>query len=93
MARHHQERLPATAEAPGRSVMARASDWLPFRPYVYRGVPGPVIGAPRREPVRDPLAERELAGDAPAPPAVRCDDCGCLTTAPGHAIQCGGGNG
>jgi len=28
---------------------------------------------------------------AAGPPAVRCGSCGYLTTAPGHAIQCGGG--
>ena len=30
-----------------RSPMARASDGLPFKSYVWHGIPGPVIGAPR----------------------------------------------
>ncbi len=48
----------------------------------------------------DPLARRELdelAGIMPAdipaaapPPAARCGACGYVTTASGHAIQCGG---
>ena len=45
------ERRPAPASSP----MLQASSARPFVPYVWRGVPGPVIGAPAT------IAQRELA--------------------------------
>jgi hypothetical protein len=83
--------------------MTRASAVLPFKPYVYRGAPRPVVLPPSLAAERsgsdctgpgtgwDPLArdERDEVAGQPAPvPVRRCGSCGYLLTAPGHLIEC-----
>lgn len=55
--------LGTTLTATGQSPMVTASADRPFKPYVWRGVPGPVIGAPGWTAAQLELAEEDRSGD------------------------------